>query len=53
MTGVHDLLVELPVVEHKEEAVPMGTSQQDDVILVYLADGLHTAFVEGLQHGVE
>ena len=53
MTGVHQLVVVARIVEHPEEAVPMGTAEQDDVVLVHLADGLHTALVERLQELVE
>ena len=31
----------------------MGTTQEDDVVLVHLADGLHTTLVKGLEQQVE
>ena len=53
MTGVHDVGVELPVLEHEEIAVPAGAAQQDDVVTVYLADGLHGALVQRFELLVE
>lgn len=37
MAGVHDLVVKLPIAERFEVAIPLGTAQQDDVVLVYLS----------------
>ena len=53
VAGVHQLIIVRGIVEHPEEAVPMGAAQQDDVVLVDLANGFHTALVERLQQGVE
>ena len=53
MTGVHQLVIVAGIVEHPEETVPMSPTQEDDVILIDLTDGLHTTLIEGLQQGVE
>ena len=49
MTGVHQLIVVGGVVQHPEETVPVGTAQQDDVVFIYLSDGLYRLFIYRLQ----
>ena len=53
MAGVHQLIVVAGIVEHPEEAVPMGSAKQDNMILIHLANHLHTAFVEWLEHVIK
>ena len=53
MTGVHQFVIIAGIVEHPEETIPMGASEQDDMVLVYLANRLYTTLIEGLQQGVE
>ena len=48
MTGVHQFIIVTGIVEHPEETVPMGSTQEDDVILIDLTDGLHTTLVKWL-----
>ena len=45
MAGVHQFVVVAGIVEHPEEAVPVGATQQDDVVLVYIANSLHTFLI--------
>ena len=53
VAGVHDFIVERPVGEHEEVGIPTGSTQQDDVVLVGLPDGLRGSLVERLQKQVE
>ena len=53
MTGVHQFIIVAGIVEHPEETIPVGTSKQDDMVLIHLANCLHTTLIKGLQQGVE
>ena len=53
VAGVHQLIVVGAVVQHPEKAVPVGTAQQDDVVFIYLSDGLYRLFIYRLQQLVE
>ena len=53
VAGVHQLIVVGAVVQHPEKAVPVGTAQQDDVVFIYLSDGLYSLFIYRLQQLVE
>ena len=53
VTGVHDVIVERPVVEHIEKAVPVGTSQENDMVRVNSTYGLDRPFIKRLQECIE
>ena len=53
VAGVHDLVVVSRIGEGTEIAVPLGASQQDDVVAVYLTDGCDRPFVEWFQRGIQ
>ena len=45
MAGVHQFIVVAGIVEHPEEAVPVGSAQQDDVVLINIANCLNTFLI--------
>ena len=53
VAGVHDLVVKGPIAEDPEIAVPLRSSQEDDVVPVHFADGGDSPFMQGLEQGVE
>ena len=53
VAAVHYLVVEAPVAEVVEAAVPLRASEYDDVVAVHLADFGYGFLVEGLEHRVE
>ena len=53
VAGVHYLVVELGVLERLEITVPLRTAQQDDVVVVHLADGGYTFLIYIFQLAVE
>ncbi len=53
VTGVHDVVIKFPVAEHVEVGVPAGSTQQNHVIGVHLADGLDCPLVERLEFLVQ
>ena len=53
MTSIHNLVIELGVLEGLEITVPLRTAQEYDMVLIYLADSRYTFFIYIFQLSVE
>ena len=53
MASVHHLVIEDPVVERLEVAIPLSTTQENDVVVVYFTDSLGGTLVETFELGIQ
>ncbi len=52
MKCIHQIIIKR-FSEHIEVGIPLGTAEQNHMVVIHGADGFHNAFIERLQFGIE